>query len=162
MWIINGITMRVAQSIGMHHEPSRLGLSPFDAEIRRRLWWHIVTGVLCHYPSTSRGVPRKEKTAIPDFATRLAQLERTIVAISSTDMSVTPKPENRNVKSLRPGLLSQIENEIDIGTLDDLELGSLEKTPGMLVHQSAGYSGHYVNEVFLSRALEEMITLLST
>ncbi len=43
IWILNGIAIRVAQSLGLHRDPARFGLSPFESEVRRRLWWHIVT-----------------------------------------------------------------------------------------------------------------------
>ncbi|KAJ5292766.1 Neuraminidase [Penicillium atrosanguineum] len=33
--------MRVAKSLGVHVNGSRLGLDPFETETRRRLWWHL-------------------------------------------------------------------------------------------------------------------------
>ena len=33
--------MRIAQSLGLHRDGAKFGLSPFDTEMRRRLWWHI-------------------------------------------------------------------------------------------------------------------------
>ncbi|KAM0215136.1 hypothetical protein ACHAPA_006351 [Fusarium lateritium] len=42
VWILNGITLRAAQSIGLHRDGSKLGLSPFESEIRRRVWWHFL------------------------------------------------------------------------------------------------------------------------
>ncbi|KAF6814217.1 fungal specific transcription factor [Colletotrichum musicola] len=42
LWTLNGLAIRAAQSIGLHRDGTRLGLSPFDSEIRRRLWWHLV------------------------------------------------------------------------------------------------------------------------
>lgn len=41
VWIINGLAIRSAQSIGLHKDGTKLGLSPFESEIRRRLWWHF-------------------------------------------------------------------------------------------------------------------------
>ncbi|GIJ88141.1 hypothetical protein Asppvi_007058 [Aspergillus pseudoviridinutans] len=43
MWILNGLAIRIAQSLGLHRDGERLGLSPFQSEMRRRLWWHLVT-----------------------------------------------------------------------------------------------------------------------
>lgn len=40
-WNLTGLAVRLAQSRGMHRDGSFLGLSKFDAEIRRRLWWAI-------------------------------------------------------------------------------------------------------------------------
>ena len=33
----------MAQSLGLHRDGERLGLSPFHSEIRRRLWWHLLS-----------------------------------------------------------------------------------------------------------------------
>lgn len=43
IWILNGLAIRIAQSLGLHRDGNRLGLSPFQAEIRRRLWWHLLS-----------------------------------------------------------------------------------------------------------------------
>lgn len=42
LWILNGLAIRIAQSMGLHRDGERLGLSPFQSEIRRRLWWHFI------------------------------------------------------------------------------------------------------------------------
>ncbi|KAF9880388.1 hypothetical protein CkaCkLH20_02342 [Colletotrichum karsti] len=42
LWTLNGLAIRAAQSIGLHRDGARFGLSPFESEIRRRLWWHLV------------------------------------------------------------------------------------------------------------------------
>lgn len=34
--------MRIAQQMGLHRDGSQLGLSIFETEMRRRVWWHIV------------------------------------------------------------------------------------------------------------------------
>ena len=41
-WTLSGIAMRIAQGMGLHRDGSSLGLSPFETEFRRRLWWQIV------------------------------------------------------------------------------------------------------------------------
>ncbi|KAK2049368.1 fungal-specific transcription factor domain-containing protein [Colletotrichum somersetense] len=42
LWTLNGLAIRAAQSIGLHRDGTRLGLDPFESEIRRRLWWHLL------------------------------------------------------------------------------------------------------------------------
>ncbi|EFQ34389.1 fungal specific transcription factor domain-containing protein [Colletotrichum graminicola] len=42
LWTLNGLAIRAAQSIGLHRDGTRLGLGPFESEIRRRLWWHLL------------------------------------------------------------------------------------------------------------------------
>ncbi|CAK7215304.1 hypothetical protein SCUCBS95973_002436 [Sporothrix curviconia] len=41
-WILNGIVLRIAQKMGLHRDGEVLGLSPFETEIRRRVWWQIM------------------------------------------------------------------------------------------------------------------------
>ncbi|KAI3323300.1 hypothetical protein HD806DRAFT_498754 [Xylariaceae sp. AK1471] len=41
-WILNGVTVRVAQKMGLHKDGELLGLPPFEAEMRRRVWWQII------------------------------------------------------------------------------------------------------------------------
>ncbi|KAF2137194.1 uncharacterized protein K452DRAFT_257913, partial [Aplosporella prunicola CBS 121167] len=40
-WVLVGIAIRLAESLGLHRDGSRLGLSPFDTEMRYRLWWQL-------------------------------------------------------------------------------------------------------------------------
>jgi hypothetical protein len=42
VWMLSGIAQRTGQRIGLHRDGDILGLPPFEAEIRRRLWWQIV------------------------------------------------------------------------------------------------------------------------
>ena len=41
IWILVGTTLGLAESIGLHRDGALLKLSPFDTEIRLRLWWHL-------------------------------------------------------------------------------------------------------------------------
>ncbi|KPM42956.1 hypothetical protein AK830_g3649 [Neonectria ditissima] len=41
-WVLNGVCVRIAQKMGLHRDGEILGLSPFETEMRRRVWWHIV------------------------------------------------------------------------------------------------------------------------
>lgn len=41
-WILNGVIIRIAQKMGLHRDGELLGLSPFDTEMRRRVWWQII------------------------------------------------------------------------------------------------------------------------
>ncbi|KAI0127039.1 fungal-specific transcription factor domain-containing protein [Xylariales sp. AK1849] len=41
-WTLSGLLIRIAQSLGIHREGTHFAnLSPFDIEMRRRLWWAI-------------------------------------------------------------------------------------------------------------------------
>ncbi|KAJ9148311.1 C6 zinc finger domain-containing protein [Pleurostoma richardsiae] len=41
-WILNGVVIRIAQKMGLHRDGELLRLSPFETEMRRRLWWQII------------------------------------------------------------------------------------------------------------------------
>ena len=40
-WLFTGIGVRIGQGIGIHRDGATLGLSPFQTEMRRRLYWHM-------------------------------------------------------------------------------------------------------------------------
>lgn len=41
IWTLSGLAMRSAQSIGLHRDGTTFKLTPFETEIRRRLWWSL-------------------------------------------------------------------------------------------------------------------------
>lgn len=41
VWSLTGVAIRVAESMGLRLDGTLLGLSPFETEIRRRIWWQI-------------------------------------------------------------------------------------------------------------------------
>ncbi|CAK7243435.1 MAG: hypothetical protein STHCBS139747_004957 [Sporothrix thermara] len=41
VWVLNGLAIRLAQSMGLHRDGAHLRLAPFDTEMRLRLWWHL-------------------------------------------------------------------------------------------------------------------------
>ena len=41
LWTLTGTALRMAEGMGLHHDGSFLGLSPFETEIRRRVWWQL-------------------------------------------------------------------------------------------------------------------------
>ncbi|KAL8913249.1 MAG: hypothetical protein Q9171_001896 [Xanthocarpia ochracea] len=42
VWMLTGLLIRLAQSLGLQRDGEQFGLSPFETEMRRRLWWQIV------------------------------------------------------------------------------------------------------------------------
>ncbi|KAJ8106542.1 hypothetical protein OPT61_g9463 [Boeremia exigua] len=42
VWMLSGVCQRIGQRIGLHRDGDMLKLPPFEAEIRRRLWWQII------------------------------------------------------------------------------------------------------------------------
>jgi hypothetical protein len=41
VWSLTGVAIRVAEGMGMRLDGTLLGLSPFETEIRRRIWWQL-------------------------------------------------------------------------------------------------------------------------
>lgn len=41
VWSMTSLAVRMAQGIGLHRDGSLFGLTPFETEMRRRLWWHL-------------------------------------------------------------------------------------------------------------------------
>lgn len=41
VWSMTALALRIAQSLGLHRDGTKFGLSPFDTEMRRRLWWSL-------------------------------------------------------------------------------------------------------------------------
>ncbi|KAK1675774.1 fungal-specific transcription factor domain-containing protein [Colletotrichum godetiae] len=42
LWLLTGLATRMGQRMGLHRESSLKDLPPFEAELRRRVWWQIV------------------------------------------------------------------------------------------------------------------------
>ena len=43
VWSLTGVAIRIAQGMGLERDGVYLGLSPFEAEMRRRIWWLLKT-----------------------------------------------------------------------------------------------------------------------
>ncbi|UPL03072.1 hypothetical protein LCI18_014006 [Fusarium solani-melongenae] len=41
VWVLTRLVIRLAQSISLHRDGTSLKLSPFETEMRLRLWWHL-------------------------------------------------------------------------------------------------------------------------
>lgn len=41
-WILAGIGVRIAQRMGLHRDGAKLGLPPFEVQMRRRLFWQLI------------------------------------------------------------------------------------------------------------------------
>jgi hypothetical protein len=42
LFVLCGVVVRLARRMGLQRDGTFLGLSPFETEIRRRLWWQVV------------------------------------------------------------------------------------------------------------------------
>lgn len=41
-WSLTVLVFHIARAMGLHRDGTAFGLAPFETELRRRLWWHIV------------------------------------------------------------------------------------------------------------------------
>lgn len=41
VWTLTGLGIRLAQALGLQRDGTKFGLSPFNTEMRRRLWWQL-------------------------------------------------------------------------------------------------------------------------
>lgn len=41
-WTLTGLVVRMAQGMGLHRDGSQFDLTPFETEMRRRVWWAIL------------------------------------------------------------------------------------------------------------------------
>ncbi|KAI1082551.1 fungal-specific transcription factor domain-containing protein [Whalleya microplaca] len=86
-WIMTGVAIRIAQRMGLHRDGQRLGLSPFDVQMRRRLWWQLLP--LDGYAS---------------------QLSGTGIAIPPNGWD-TKQPSNINDDQIYPGMTHEPEEQ---------------------------------------------------
>ncbi|KAL5116389.1 hypothetical protein ACEQ8H_005737 [Pleosporales sp. CAS-2024a] len=84
VWTLTGIAIRIAQILALDRDGSSLGLSLFDTEIRRRLWWQL----------KSHDFRAAELCGLAKF--------RDI----DTGAESTKWPSNLDDKDLHPGMLS--------------------------------------------------------
>lgn len=42
IWILSGVALRISQRIGIHRDGSAFGLSAFETEMRRRIWFQLI------------------------------------------------------------------------------------------------------------------------
>ncbi|ERT03289.1 hypothetical protein HMPREF1624_01596 [Sporothrix schenckii ATCC 58251] len=42
IWVLYGMVVRLAQSIGLHRDGANFNLTPFESEMRRRVWGHMI------------------------------------------------------------------------------------------------------------------------
>ncbi|KAL8820211.1 MAG: hypothetical protein Q9191_007562 [Dirinaria sp. TL-2023a] len=58
-WILTGVAVRIAQRIGLHRDGEKLGLPPFDVQMRRRLFYQLLPldGIASQMSGTGIAVP---------------------------------------------------------------------------------------------------------
>ncbi|KAI0157967.1 fungal-specific transcription factor domain-containing protein [Hypoxylon sp. FL1284] len=91
VWMMTGLAIRMAHSLGLHHDGSRFPhLTPYEIEMRRRLWWG-----LCMLDTRTAEDQDTDLTITPDsFDTRVP------LNINNTDID----PETKETPMEREGV----------------------------------------------------------
>lgn len=117
VWTLTGVAIRIAEGIGLHHDGASLGVTPFEAEIRARIWWQL---------------------KMHDFrATELIGLAK-FRGLNSDDNACKP-PANINDNELWPGMSSPATGSTKITDMIffvlKIELASFAKRGGAKVRR---------------------------
>jgi hypothetical protein len=96
VWTMIAVVVRLGLGLGLHRDGSHFGLSPFETEMRRRLWWYIylLDVQSSEYQATSPQIREGDyNTRLPlnlndgEWATDLAEPPQE--KIGFTDMTLT-------------------------------------------------------------------------
>jgi len=134
VWTLTSVAIRIAQSLGIHRDGSHLGLSVFETEIRRRIWWQI--RILDIRTSETHGSDQEAAHAQHHFDTKVplnvndddlvpGSVEAPIARIGITEMSLlliryeiiatisqlTPQPSNEEVQITTVQQIDRITDE---------------------------------------------------
>jgi hypothetical protein len=147
IWLLVGMVVRTAFRMGLHREPTKLSnnsLTPFEAEMRRRMWSMIVR--LDLMSSGQVGLPRMIVSSMTDT------LEPRNLIDEDLKEDMTELPPSRPDTEFTPMLYTIIRNRLlgvfarivdlvsasepptyrEVLELDDVLRDTYEKTPGSL------------------------------
>ncbi|KAH8200746.1 hypothetical protein TruAng_005063 [Truncatella angustata] len=170
-WVLNGVIIRIAQKMGLHRDGELLGLSPFDTEIRRRIWWQIILTDAIYAMMSGFGqsmLPRHWDTKEPSNVND-ADLFPTMTKVESKDgptdmvlclisnkiaalLSENPGLENVILQNERASAISPASAEVEAAQARIEELGAdiaeiLRKygDPSMgPIHELAAWQGQMI------------------
>lgn len=102
IWSLTGLMIRLAQSIGLHQDGQPLGLSVFETEMRRRLWWQI----------RMLDIRAAEDFATDPTITEISSDTQMPLNINDTDLNVTSETYPKRRTGLSDMTFSLIRYEI--------------------------------------------------
>ncbi|KAE8419303.1 fungal-specific transcription factor domain-containing protein [Aspergillus pseudocaelatus] len=142
VWTMTTAVYRLAQGLGLHRDGTHFGLTPFEIELRRRLWWSI-------YLLDSQS---SELHAIGTLITESCYDTKLLLNINGTDLSPesTTPPEERNEFTEMTFCLIRCE----MTALCRRSFLNAHPAPG----SSEGYTAHLLDERL--RQLEQIRTHL--
>ena len=80
------MALRSAMTMGLHREPSRFGLHPEGAELRRRIWWHLL--LVDSFVSVGTGLPPILSSDIFWDVNSLSELKDDLIGTERGEMYV--------------------------------------------------------------------------
>ena len=98
VWSLTGVAVRIAQVIGLERDGETLGLPPFEAEMRRRVWW-----ILKSHDFRAAGKPLAEKQC-QCFLCPFCQTASTLVSRLLSPSEQTAQKTHWNLASGSLGL----------------------------------------------------------
>ncbi|RYP40715.1 hypothetical protein DL768_010595 [Monosporascus sp. mg162] len=130
VWVLAGLAVRAAESIGLHRDGKKLKLTPFESEMRRRLWWHIIDregraledygmSSSSNIPLTSVELPLNlDDSALYPEMTELPPPSKgwtpmTLPLVRSEDFQVRQQLQMATSSSLRDGILQKFKAKMD-------------------------------------------------
>ncbi|KAK9448937.1 fungal-specific transcription factor domain-containing protein [Limtongia smithiae] len=87
-WVCMGVIIRIAQSMGLHRDPKWFNISPYEAEMRRRIW-SVVTSLDILF-SINEGLPLTIRTGEHDVRMPLNINDEDITLSSTTIPQARP------------------------------------------------------------------------
>jgi len=134
VWSLTGLLIRLALSIGLHRDGScSADMSPFEVEMRRRLWWNI-----CFLDVRSA----EEQVSEPSI---------------SEDMFDTKSPTNVNDEDIYPGMS---ENPVPQEGLTDMTVFYVRQQIWRLIRRIQIQSSHRLVGKSSNLTVEEMLEML--
>jgi hypothetical protein len=126
VYVLAGVASRVAQSMGLHRDGSLIGTTPFETEIRRRVWWQVTA---LH----GRSAELSGSGRFLDFAT-----SDTLIPTNVNDEELYPEMKELPAPQTRPTEMISVMLRCDLGqywrekksgtSFEDLRLAPALKT----------------------------------
>lgn len=150
LWNLNGIAIRIAEGMGMRIDGKFLGLSPFETEIRRRVWWQLKL-------HDSRAAELCGQAKFQDFALNNTSPQKP-ANVNDADLypSMTEAPE----ESTRPTEMIWCMFRTELASFASAQIGRMPKLDSAMFtnHEYAVLDDAQIKDVFMHRLIDDIET----
>ena len=150
LWNLNGIAIRIAEGMGMRIDGKLLGLSPFETEIRRRLWWQLKL-------HDSRAAELCGQAKFQDFALNNTSPQKP-ANVNDADLypSMTQAPE----ESTRPTEMIWCMFRTELASFASAQIARMPKldTAMFTNHEYAVLDDMQIKDVFMHGLIDDIET----